>query len=638
PTSSVTSNTSASPTTTTLVYDGTCDNVKDGDIVCQSRSSFNFCVGAKFLWTTSQQCAPGTVCCKDTNKCDFDFNCPSIPKDTTDRCFGKADNSIICTATDKFQICTNGRSNLFPAQSCQPGLVCCEALNRCDTTCPGQPLPPPQPIPVQTSTSPTVPSSLPGPTNCAGQGDGNIVCKTLKTFNFCIDGQFLTTRDLTCPDGTVCCASSQSCDWQFNCKSVRPTIANPPPAANPAPTSAAPIPTILPATCQGRTNGNIICTSGTTFNFCIDNAPVNSQDQSCPPGTVCCQAKNTCDFASNCPPVVVVPPSPSPSPSPSPVFSSPRPSPPSPSPGTSRPAITTTSSAMAPTVPYGSCAGAAAGALTCVSSTSFKYCLSDGLILDTNPQPCPLGTICCASKRGCVRPNDCSDPLPTLSSQLPAPSPTSIFNRLCGNSYTGLKCTSKTTFNFCEAGVLNNAVDQTCAGGLVCCPTTGGCTFESQCPIAVGAAAQDYVPPVPVYTGPGVAAKVCTGVLDGAVICLTDKEFNYCLSDGPLLPLIRKTCVAGGVCCATTGVCQLPETCPSTLPPAASPISGGIAPIAIGEPNPSIPSVEGPVPVVASPTPTSSNSTAGTTKCVKADMNTLLCRGDVGYEVCTGEG
>ncbi|KAJ3114611.1 Exostoses (Multiple)-like 3 [Phlyctochytrium bullatum] len=247
--------------------------------------------------------------------------------------------------------------------------------------------------------------------------------------------------------------------------------------------------------------------------------------------------------------------------------------------------------------------------------------------------------------------------------------------------------------------VLNAAKDETCAGGLVCCPTLGACTLEAQCPIAVGAAAQDYVPPVPAYTGQGVAAKVCTGLLDGAVICLTDKDFNYCLSDaflyekpmacpsdtvccthtnrcewawnckpksavpsppvvpvsaaealafgncigfaaggttcvsqtdlvycnenGPLLPLIRKTCVAGSVCCASTGVCQLPESCPETAP----------APAVVG-PSP-IPTSEDGSKVVGDVKEGSNSSPSESiaSRCEKADMNTLFYRGETQYEV-----
>ncbi|KAJ3111999.1 hypothetical protein HDU96_005079 [Phlyctochytrium bullatum] len=641
---------STTATTTTLAHDGTCDGVKDGDIVCRSPNTFNFCVGGKFVMAESQRCADGTVCCKETNKCDFAFNCPSFPKDTADRCYGKSDTSIICTAPDKFKICSSGRSNLTPEMSCQPGLFCCETLNRCDTSCPQQP-PPVQPLPTSTQApplppGPTVPPPGPGPTNCAGQGDGNIVCKTLKTFNFCINGQFLTSP---CPEGTVCCASSQSCDFQFNCKSVRPTAVNPPPASNPAPVSGAPVPTILPATCQGRPNGSIICRSGTTFNFCIDNGAELPSGNRMLPGQkhmrLCQQLSAGC---------------------------------------------------------CGSSAIAVALALTLAFRSTravvSKPCASD---FHKNGQPHEHGTVRATDPVRCILPGNCPDPVPTSPASIAPPQPTSIFNRYCGASYTGLKCTSKTTFNFCEAGILNAAQDQTCAGGLVCCPTLGACTFEAQCPIAVGAAAQDYVPPVPAYTGQGVAAKVCNGVLDGAVICLTDKEFNYCLSDaflyekpmacptdtvccihtnrcewawnckpksaapsppvvavsvaeavafgscigfaaggttcvsetdfvycnenGLLLPLIRKTCVAGSVCCASTGVCQLPDSCPEatpSLPP------GPPAPIAVTEP---------------SPTPGDGNKVAEpsasiATRCEKADMNTLFCRDETQYEVCTGEG
>ncbi|KAJ3115943.1 hypothetical protein HDU96_010805 [Phlyctochytrium bullatum] len=675
PSASTSLSTAPLATTTTLVYDGTCDGVKDGDIVCRSLNTFNFCVGGTFVWDAAQRCAEGTVCCKDTNKCDFAFNCPSVPQDTADRCYGKSDNSIVCTASDRFKICASGQSKLSAELQCQPGLVCCETLNRCDTLCPVLP-PPGQPVPTSTQPAPpapTVPAPGPGPSNCAGQGDGNVVCKTLKTFNFCINGQFLTTPDLSCPEGTVCCASSQSCDFQFNCKSVRPTVVNPPLATIPAPAPGGPVPTILPATCQGRANGNIICTSTSTFNICIDNGPELPSGDRLLPGQehlrLCQQLPAGCGGASSL--------------------------------------TLSLAFAIALTVPVAVAIPVSRKPDPC------KLHESDP-ILDSASQSCPFNTICCASKRSCVLPGDCSDPVPTLPGDVAPPQPTLIFNRFCGNSYTGLKCTGKNTFIFCESGVLNSAKDQTCAGGLVCCPTLGACTFEAQCPIAVGAAAQDFVPPVPAYTGQGVAGKVCTGVLDGAVVCLTDKEFNYCLSDaflyekpmacpsdtvccthtnrcewswnckpkeatppppvvsvtdaeayafgscigfatggttcvsetdfvycnenGPLLPLIRKTCVAGSVCCATTGVCQLPNSCSAAaLDPPNVPADGRIDPVAVDDPVPSLAAEEGHDGAVGAAEGSPMEMAPGATRCQKGDMNTLFCRGEMEYEVCTGE-
>ncbi|KAI8850779.1 hypothetical protein BC829DRAFT_141842 [Chytridium lagenaria] len=196
-----------------------------------------------------------------------------------------------------------------PDLGCQNGLICCESLNRCDyrEQCSNAVFP----NPGITTTSQSLglfPTDVPAPT-CVGSTTGNIVCKTSRTFNFCINGALLNTPDQTCPPGTVCCASSNSCDFQFNCQSVRPPTTLPP--VNVVPTTTGfvgPVPTIPPATCPGRGNGNIICTSSSTFNICLNGEKAGPNDQQCPPGTVCCQATNACDFAANCPPVVIVPP------------------------------------------------------------------------------------------------------------------------------------------------------------------------------------------------------------------------------------------------------------------------------------------------------------------------------------------
>ncbi|KAJ3199594.1 hypothetical protein HDU67_002679, partial [Dinochytrium kinnereticum] len=508
-------------TATTTRFTATCSGVKDGNIVCRSDTTFNFCVGGTFLYANSQSCAPGTVCCEASNQCDFAFNCGSLPKDPTDRCYGKKDNDIICTSANSFKVCQGQTIGPFPELTCQAGLACCESLNRCDYpsvcptltgTLPTATLPPP----ATTTTGVTVPTIA--PSTCAGTANGNIICKTLKTFNFCINGAFIDSADQTCPPGT----------------STRPTTSALPPAPSTGfgtTTAQGPVPTIAPATCIGRTNGNIICTSSTSFNICLNGGLASLTDQTCPPGTVCCQSSNTCDFASNCAPVVVIPPS---TPS-QPVTTTAPVVPPVTSVQTSG-VVPTTTTAAAPYNPpgLGSCSKIPNGEITCVSRSEFKYCFN-GELLQTAALPCPPGTVCCASVRMCTFADLCPDStgtLPTATTTTVAPIATTapIYSRDCAGS-TGLKCTSDSTFNFCENGVFVTNVDQKCAAGLVCCPTLNNCVYSKDCPVLIGTSTATFEPPVPVYTGLGTVGDSCNGVADGAILCTSEKEYNYCISN-----------------------------------------------------------------------------------------------------------
>ena len=78
----------------------------------------------------------------------------------------------------------------IPAQSCAPGSVCCQNLNRCDDPgCYGQASPNNNPDFVTVTTSePPEPIFTPPPNACTGKPNNAIICKSPTTFNLCWSG------------------------------------------------------------------------------------------------------------------------------------------------------------------------------------------------------------------------------------------------------------------------------------------------------------------------------------------------------------------------------------------------------------------------------------------------------------------
>ncbi|KAJ3215342.1 hypothetical protein HDU67_000557 [Dinochytrium kinnereticum] len=340
----------------------TCKGVADYKTVCTTRQSFNYCLKEKiYAFSADQNCAPGTVCCPSTGLCGFESQCnifsqpspvvpapspvvTSYPPINVGSCSGVPDFRTTCNSGSTFLYCLRGAPypNSGP-QACAPGTVCCASSGVCDfpgncravpspTATPGVPASPPSPSP---SPSPVV---TPPRNSCAGTLDGDIVCAGPDTFNVCTSGAIAATRK--CAEGSVCCTTTNRCDFASRCGASG--VVNPP-ISSPAPLPASPCsgvpdgfkvcardgwsvftcksnyilatetclyggrccdntktclaPGSCPGQCAGKPDGHIACT-GTSFDICRGGASAGKI--ACAAGTVCCQAKQTCDFFSNC--------------------------------------------------------------------------------------------------------------------------------------------------------------------------------------------------------------------------------------------------------------------------------------------------------------------------------------------------
>jgi hypothetical protein len=90
-----------------------------------------------YLPGVTQTCSPGSVCCADTNRCDFAGNCgtilppasqlvsfSSLPSfSASNVCQSKADGITSCVNPSQITICASG--NPTTPQSCANGTKCC---------------------------------------------------------------------------------------------------------------------------------------------------------------------------------------------------------------------------------------------------------------------------------------------------------------------------------------------------------------------------------------------------------------------------------------------------------------------------------------------------------------------------------
>ncbi|KAJ3193777.1 hypothetical protein HK101_004088, partial [Irineochytrium annulatum] len=486
---------------------GNCTGVRNGDIVCRSSSTFNFCMSNALVYAADQNCAPGTVCCASTNKCDFSYNCPAwnaSPAVANNTCAGIPDNHIVCTSLTSFNICQKQTLFPWPNQSCPAGLVCCQGLNRCDyaANCPYSPfyLPP-------TASTPSVsggPLSFTANT-CVGVTDGRIACKSTLTFGYCMNGAFVYGGDQSCPLGTVCCSKTNMCDFAYNC----PQNGSPPATLTQTPTIGSATPSTSPVTvtlgnCNGKANGFLVCTSTTQFNYCFNNAQLTAPPQSCAPGTVCCAATNRCDYANNCPAANVI------------ITAG--------NPGTANPtAVPTTVPAAGRTFPagYGNCSAIPSGNIVCTSGYTFNFC-NNGVMYNSPDQTCAPYTVCCPTSNQCTFASWCKSAIPIVNATIvgqvaspppamtPAPGPSGATCK--GITDGNIVCVDSTSFNICSAGAFASAKTQACPTGTVCCAATNTCDYALNCPSAVfnPAPANFTIPGVPnpivVPTGPTPAA------------------------------------------------------------------------------------------------------------------------------------
>ncbi|KAI8837859.1 hypothetical protein BC829DRAFT_41935 [Chytridium lagenaria] len=443
-----------------------CAGKVDGSTVCTGAFSFNQCIDGSIIRNTPDQpCPGGTVCCVATGRCDFAFSCPavappnpvsppvttvpSVPVTTTVpnvpivpvSCGDRADGSPICTGSNSFNYCVNGRILPFTAdQPCPPGTVCCAVSGTCGLAggCVVATAPP----------APVVPTVVPPPpTNlCAGKTDGAVVCVSETSLNFCIAGNVLTTSAQPCPGSTVCCPSLGVCVNRGECPDpVNPpatTVA--PPVQTSGPVSAESVP-FVPRSCVNIPDNEIVCTGDLTFNYCSAGLViVDTPDQYCAGGTVCCGVLRKCVRPSECP---------------------------IPNPCTSK----------------------VDGSLICTSENTFNLC-SFGSLSRAPDQQCAPGTVCCPSTGTCDRIASCTplppSPPPTTTTRPPppapstnAPSPTPIKLGDCTGKIEGeTVCVGPLSLGRCSGGRLVDGPSQPCALGTICCPERGICELSANCP------------------------------------------------------------------------------------------------------------------------------------------------------------
>ncbi|KAJ3164518.1 hypothetical protein HK101_000424, partial [Irineochytrium annulatum] len=558
---------------------GSCAGIPNGGIVCTSSTGFNTCLNGAFVSAASTTCAPGTVCCANSNVCDFATNCksqlpvaPATPI-TPATCAGAAANSIICTSALTFNYCVNGALVQAASQYCPTGTVCCATTGRCDYAynCPTY---------AAAGAIPVTPAS------CSGIANGGTACTSQSTFNYCQNGIFINAASQSCPTGTVCCANSNVCDFASNCKAVLPATTSMVlgtcnavngtactsaytfnyclngAIVNAASQFCAPgtvccantgrcdfayncpsyylgvgavsAPAAIPYSCNGVPNGNIACTSSSTFNTCINGAfAPDNQVQKCAPGTVCCANTNKCDYFYNCNPIGPPPPQPQ----------------------------------------YGSCAGVPNNAPSCTSANTFNICEA-GYFVGDKSQWCPSGTVCCADTGKCDYQGNCKAFLPGFTGVMNSPSPTPFIPgspvvaptpyvvsgpSCAGVANNNIVCTGPNTFNICSNGAFVTAASQSCPAGTVCCSNSNRCDFPANCLTTLPSVVAQPVAGVPAAGSPSFGS--CAGVADNHIVCSTSTGFNYCLN-GALVPGVQ-TCPSGTVCCANTGRCDFAYNCPS---------------------------------------------------------------------------
>ncbi|KAJ3118687.1 hypothetical protein HDU96_010017 [Phlyctochytrium bullatum] len=601
---------------------GSCAGVADNGIICVSGTRFNFCQRGVLATDTQQYCAPGTVCCADTNTCDYPSNCkvflptltaalpvytqPPAARGATS-CAGLPDTTQLCTSATTFNYCYQGALLKVPSQSCAPGTVCCSDTNTCDF--------------VQNCKS-----QLPGPTTCSNKGDGETVCITDTYFNFCKSGSIIKDAPQQCAPGTVCCADSGRCDFAVNCKFQLPGVpVGQPIPNNPNPGNSGPT---TPGTCTNRADNTPVCVSSTRFNYCVNGAFVNAPSQACPDGTVCCANTNRCDFSDNC--------------------------------GTVLPAT---------------CNGVTTGPV-CIGPQQFNYCLN-GAFVKAAPQSCPSGTVCCADTNRCDFPTRCGSVLPVSllppGQQQPPPTqaPTATTSRasilvpqptatspatgpvitpgscngignndiaysertdaeaaatvnvcdkvedngaacvnpnscvdpaspLCGGAGAavetpettptenveavpigkcegvpdyGATCTDFYTFKYCNKGsIIPNQVEQVCGNSLsgkpfVCCPdgTSATCKEKQYCKSLRNV----VVPPPP---ADGIPSNICKDLSEGDQACVDGLSFAVCGANGKPDGKLQK-CGEGTVCCQKSGQCITERVCSGAKPPEIKPLN-----------------------------------------------------------------
>ncbi|KAI9336753.1 hypothetical protein BDR26DRAFT_864508, partial [Obelidium mucronatum] len=99
-------------------------------MVCKSTNTFNVCIGGRLVSAPDQSCPVGTLCCAESNSCEVPSKCQTL---LPSKCSGVPDGQIICNSGSTFDTCSGGVVAGAKSQKCASGTVCCaDGINRCD--------------------------------------------------------------------------------------------------------------------------------------------------------------------------------------------------------------------------------------------------------------------------------------------------------------------------------------------------------------------------------------------------------------------------------------------------------------------------------------------------------------------------
>ncbi|KAJ3108050.1 hypothetical protein HDU97_002285 [Phlyctochytrium planicorne] len=307
-----------------------CKGVPDYQTVCTSRKTFNYCLKEKlYPYTNDQSCPSGTVCCPNSGRCDYESACnifnqpspspasppaaspspagspgdvnpspspsPTSPKPaaatlTLNSCAGVDDYKTTCVNDKTYIYCLKAAPypNSGP-MPCAPGTVCCASTGLCDYAynCPAKSALSPSPVINGASPVPSPAALVPPQANCSGILSGDIVCTGSNTYNVCVNGGVYSTGK--CAEGTICCTTTNRCDFEKSCGSAGVVV---PSAPAPAPLPVSP--------CAGIPDGFKICSNdGFSIFTCQSNFIFATE--TCLYGSKCCGNTKTCAAAGLCP-------------------------------------------------------------------------------------------------------------------------------------------------------------------------------------------------------------------------------------------------------------------------------------------------------------------------------------------------
>ncbi|KAJ3297372.1 hypothetical protein HDU76_006627, partial [Blyttiomyces sp. JEL0837] len=506
-----TSTTLPKPTYVPVAY-GSCVGVKDNNIVCRSKTTFNYCLNEHFVSSPDQSCADGTVCCPGSQTCTLPNQCYQTLLSSP--CNGLPDGATVCTSGTSYQTCKKNDYFAPTSTACPSGTICCGSTNSCVnpaycTNPYGNVLQNPGSLGI----------TYGDPTNvCSGIADSSIACLNPSQFTTCNHG--LPVGVQSCPLGTKCCGNS--CSWPDS-KACQSNV------------------------CLGVKDGAIACTSDTAFTQCLGGIGITAPTQ-CPANMVCCG--NACTYSTN----QLCASNPGPAYYPVPVYNQPNSTctatyngNPVCQPYVVTKTVTTyptpTNGYVAPPPYTNPCKGVSDHNIVCRTQSTFNYCLNSQLV-NALDQSCPYGTVCCTATtpHSCTYPGQCKATLSSVCSSIPN---------------NNMVCLSNSTYGVCWNGMYADPVPQPCPYGTTCCADQNKCLPAGQC---------GYVLPPPVTYVPQInpvpATNVCAYTADNANACVNPSQYTIC--KGGVAAYAAMPCPAGTVCCGGSCVNPYDSKCSNT--------------------------------------------------------------------------